>query len=127
ATDWVEGGWDPDQSVALACRLKAEGADLIDVSSGALVPVATIPVGKGFQVPLAAKIRREAAIPTGAVGMITEPGDANDVIVGGCADLVFLGRVLLRDPYWALHAAAALDAPQDWPVSYGYAVRRHAR
>ena len=102
ATDWAEGGWDVDQSVVLARRLKELGVDLIDVSSGALVPKARIPVGKGYQVPFARKIRDEADIMTGAVGMITEPSHANEIITGGDADLVFLARELLRQPYWAI-------------------------
>jgi 2,4-dienoyl-CoA reductase-like NADH-dependent reductase (Old Yellow Enzyme family) len=127
ATDWADGGWDADQSVALARRLKALGVDLIDVSSGALVPKARIPVGKGYQVPFARKIRCEADIMTGAVGMITEAGHANEIITGGDADLVFLGRELLRQPYWALQAEHELGAEPSWPTSYGYAVRRRAR
>jgi 2,4-dienoyl-CoA reductase-like NADH-dependent reductase (Old Yellow Enzyme family) len=127
ATDWVEGGWDVAQSVALARELKRRGVDLIDVSSGALVPKANIPVAKGYQVPLARRIREEAGIPTGAVGLITEPRHANEILTGGDADLVFLGRELLREPYWPLKAAAELDAEPDWPRSYGYAVRRRPR
>ena len=127
ATDWVDGGWDEDQSVVLARRLKELGVDLIDVSSGALVPKARIPVGKGYQVPLARKIRDEAEIMTGAVGMITEPAHANEIITGGDADLVFIGRELLRQPYWALRAEHELGAEPCWPTSYGYAVRRRAK
>ncbi len=100
ATDWADGGWDADQSVVLARRLKELGVDLIDVSSGALTPKARIPVAKGFQVPFARKIRDEAEIKTGAVGMITEPAHANEIITEGDADLVFIGRELLRQPYW---------------------------
>jgi 2,4-dienoyl-CoA reductase-like NADH-dependent reductase (Old Yellow Enzyme family) len=127
ATDWAEGGWDVEQSAALARALKPEGVDLIDVSSGGLVPTAKIPVARGYQVPLAAQVRREADILTGAVGLITEPEQANEVIQRGCADLVFLGRALLREPYWALRAEAALDGEQQWPISYGYAVTRRDR
>jgi 2,4-dienoyl-CoA reductase-like NADH-dependent reductase (Old Yellow Enzyme family) len=127
ATDWADGGWDADQSVVLARRLKALGVDLIDVSSGALVPKARIPVGKGYQVPFARKIRCEADIMTGAVGMITEPEHANQIITEGDADLVFLGRELLRQPYWALAAEHELDAEPNWPTPYGYAVRRRAK
>ena len=101
ATDWVDGGWDIEQSVILARRLKQLGVDLIDVSSGALVPTARIPVGKGYQVPLARQIRDEAEIKTGAVGLITEPQQANEIVTGGDADMVFVGRELLREPYWA--------------------------
>jgi 2,4-dienoyl-CoA reductase-like NADH-dependent reductase (Old Yellow Enzyme family) len=127
ATDWVEGGWDADDSVALAKALGPRGVDLIDVSSGALVPYARIPVGKGFQVPFARKLRDEAGIKTGAVGMITEVEHANGIITGGDADLVFLARELLREPYWALKAEQALGAEPSWPIPYGYAVKRRAR
>jgi 2,4-dienoyl-CoA reductase-like NADH-dependent reductase (Old Yellow Enzyme family) len=127
ATDWAEGGWDPDRSVALSCRLKGLGVDLIDVSSGGLVPKARIPVGKGYQVPFARRIRDEAGILTGAVGMITEPQHANEIIIGGDADLVCLARELLRQPYWTLRAQQALGAEPTWPIQYGYAVRRRAK
>ena len=106
ATDWADGGWDVEQSVVLARHLKDLGVDLIDVSSGALVPKARIPVGKGYQVPFARKIRDEAGIMTGAVGLITEPRHANEIVTGGDADLVFLARELLREPYWALEGPA---------------------
>jgi 2,4-dienoyl-CoA reductase-like NADH-dependent reductase (Old Yellow Enzyme family) len=127
ATDWVEGGWDVDQSVILAQRLKALGIDLIDVSSGALTPTARIPVGKGYQVPLARQIRNEAKIMTGAVGLITEAGHANEIITAGDADLVFIARELLREPYWAIKAQAELGEEPSWPVPYGYAVKRRAK
>ena len=127
ATDWVEGGWDIEQSVVLAGELKRIGVDLIDVSSGALVPKAQIPVSRGFQVPLARRIRDEAGICTGAVGLITEPQHANEIITGGDADLVFIGRELLREPYWALKAQQALGAEPSWPIPYGYAVKRRAK
>ena len=125
ATDWVDGGWDIEQSVVLASRLKELGIDLIDVSSGALIPKARIPVAKGFQVPFAARIR-ETGIMTGAVGLITEPTHANEIVTGGDADLVFIGRELLRDPYWALNAQHELGGEPVWPTPYGYAVRRRA-
>jgi 2,4-dienoyl-CoA reductase-like NADH-dependent reductase (Old Yellow Enzyme family) len=127
ATDWVEGGWDLEQSVALSRRLKDVGVDLIDVSSGALVPQARIPVAKGYQVPFARTIRGEANILTGAVGLITEPRQANEIVTGGDADLVFLARELLREPYWALKAQQGLGAEPSWPTPYGYAVKRRAR
>lgn len=127
ATDWAEGGWDADQSVVLAKQLKELGIDLIDVSSGALVPNARIPVGKGYQVPLARKIRDESAIKTGAVGLITETSYANEIVTGGDADLVFIARELLREPYWALKAYQELGAEAPWPISYGYAVKRRAK
>jgi 2,4-dienoyl-CoA reductase (NADPH2) len=124
ATDWVEGGWDLAQSIALAKGLKSVGVEVIDTSSGALVPKATIPVGKNYQVPFAAAIRKEAGIMTGAVGMITEPDQASEIITSGSADLVFLAREMLREPYWALKAQQALNQDPNWPVQYGYAVRR---
>lgn len=127
ATDWVEGGWDIDQSVILSQHLKNRGVDLIDCSSGALVPKARIPVAKGYQVPFARRIRHEAGIRTGAVGMITELQHANEIITGGDADLVFLARELLREPYWALKALQALGGEPPWPISYGYAVRRRPK
>lgn len=124
ATDWVEGGWDVEQSVALARKLEPLGVDLIDVSSGAIVPVAKIPVGRGFQVPLARQIRAEASIATGAVGLITEAAHANEIITSGDADLVFIGREMLREPYWAIKAAQELGGDPPWPIPYGYAVKR---
>jgi 2,4-dienoyl-CoA reductase-like NADH-dependent reductase (Old Yellow Enzyme family) len=127
ATDWVEGGWDAEQSVILAHRLKDLGIDLIDVSSGGLMPKARIPVGKGYQVPFARRIRDEVKILTGAVGLITEAGYANEIITGGDADLVFIARELLREPYWALKAQSELGAEPSWPIPYGYAVRRRAK
>lgn len=127
ATDWADGGWDVAQSVALAKQLKALGVDLIDVSSGALVPKVRIPVGKGYQVPFARTIRHEAGVLTGAVGLITEAGHANEIVTAGDADLVFLARELLREPYWALKAEQELGADPSWPVPYGYAVKRRAK
>lgn len=118
ATDWSEGGWSPDDSVALGGLLRAHGVDLVDVSSGGLVPHAKIPVGPGFQTPFAARIRAEAAVPTAAVGMITDPHQANAIVAEGQADLVFLAREMLRDPYWPLHAAAVLGESSSWPVQY---------
>ena len=127
ATDWVEGGWDVAQSVVLAARLKELGIDLIDVSSGALTPKARIPVAKGYQVPFARQIRDEAEIMTGAVGLITEAAYANEIITGGDADLVFIARELLREPYWALKAQSELGEDPSWPIQYGYAVKRRAK
>ncbi|HTU24979.1 MAG TPA: NADH:flavin oxidoreductase/NADH oxidase [Pirellulales bacterium] len=127
ATDWAEGGWDVDQSVVLARLLKEIGIDLIDISSGALVPRVRIPVGRGYQVPFARRIRCEAGVMTAAVGMITEPKHANEIIISGDADLVLLARELLREPYWALKAEQELGAEPTWPISYGYAVQRRAR
>jgi 2,4-dienoyl-CoA reductase-like NADH-dependent reductase (Old Yellow Enzyme family) len=118
ATDWAEGGWTADESVELARRLREHGVDLVDVSSGGQVPNAKIPVGPGFQVRFAARIRKEAGIPTAAVGMITEPQQAADIVAHGEADIVLLARQMLRDPYWPLHAAAALGEMASWPVQY---------
>jgi 2,4-dienoyl-CoA reductase-like NADH-dependent reductase (Old Yellow Enzyme family) len=127
ATDWADGGWDVEQSVVLARHLNELGVDLIDVSSGALVPKARIPVGKGYQVPFARKIRHEAGIMTGAVGLITEARQANEIVTSGDADLVFLARELLREPYWTLNAQQELGVEPSWPTPYGYAVKRRAR
>ncbi len=118
ATDWAEGGWTEDESVRLALLMREAGVDLLDVSTGGMVPNAQIPAGPGFQVPFAARIRRETGIATAAVGLITEPAQANAIIAAGEADLVLLGRQMLRDPYWPLHAAAALGAETSWPVQY---------
>lgn len=127
ATDWVEGGWDIEQSIKLAIALKKCGVDLIDASSGALVPYAKIPVGPSYQVPFASAIRAEAEIMTGAVGLITEPHQANEIITSGKADLVFVGREFLREPYWGLKAEQALGQEAKWPTPYGYAIKRHKR
>ncbi len=129
ATDWSESGrgWDVEQSVELAKRLKDLGVDVIDVSSGGTLPTARIPLAKGYQVPFARRIREEAGILTGAVGLITEPQHADEIITGGDADLVFLARELLREPYWALKAQHALGEEPAWPTPYGYAVKRRAR
>jgi 2,4-dienoyl-CoA reductase-like NADH-dependent reductase (Old Yellow Enzyme family) len=118
STDWVEGGWDLSQSIDLCRELKKIGVDLIDCSSGALVPYAKIPVGPGFQVPFAASIRKEADIPTGSVGMITQPAQAEQIIATGQADAVLLAREMLRDPNWPLHAAHALGVDMPWPGQY---------
>ncbi|OJW07117.1 MAG: oxidoreductase [Planctomycetales bacterium 71-10] len=126
ATDWAEGGWDVEQSVELARRLKALGVDLIDCSSGALVPHVKIPVGPGYQVPFARRLRKEAGIATGAVGLITDPKQAEKIVDDGDADLVLLGRELLRDPYWVLNAMQAAGREAPWPVPYGY-VFKHRR
>lgn len=127
ATDWADGGWDVEQSVVLSQQLKQLGVDLIDVSSGALVPKVRIPVSKGYQVPFARTIRHEAGMLTGAVGLITEAGHANEIVTAGDADLVFIARELLREPYWALKTEQELGAESSWPTPYGYAVKRRAR
>lgn len=118
ATDWAEGGWTPDESVELARKLREHGVDLVDVSSGGLVPHAKIPVGPGFQAPFAERVRKEAGVPTAAVGLITEPKQANEIVARGQADIVLLAREMLRDPYWAVHAAEALGEKTSWPVQY---------
>ncbi len=118
ATDWTEGGWNIDESVKLAAQLKAMGVDLIDCSSGGNVPHAKIPVGAGYQTAFAEKIRREAGIMTGAVGMITDPVQAEHIIQTGQADAVIMAREFLRDPYFPLRAAHELDQPIAWPVQY---------
>lgn len=127
ATDWAEGGWDIEQSVALASALQKLGVDLMDVSSGALVPRVRIPVAKGYQVQFARRIRDDVGIKTGAVGLITDPHYANEIITGGDADLVLIGRELLRNPYWALEAQHELGEEPAWPEQYGYAVRRRTK
>jgi 2,4-dienoyl-CoA reductase-like NADH-dependent reductase (Old Yellow Enzyme family) len=127
ATDWVDGGWDIEQSIVLCKQLKALGVDLIDVSSGGATPDAKIPVAKGYQVPLARRIRDEAEIRTGGVGLITDPQFADEIITSGQADLVFIGRELLREPYWALKAQHSMSVEPAWPIQYGYAVKRRAR
>jgi len=118
ASDWVEGGWDADQSVELCRRLKALGVDMIDCSSGGMVPNASIPAGPGYQTPFAERIRSEAGIATAAVGFITAAEQAEHILRNGQADAVFLARELLRDPYWPLHAAAALRVDVEWPPQY---------
>ncbi|ALC15911.1 2,4-dienoyl-CoA reductase [Desulfuromonas soudanensis] len=118
ATDWAPDGWDMDQSVLLARQLKALGVDLIDCSSGAVVPQESIPAGPGFQVPFAARIRAETGLATGAVGFILEPAQAEQIVATGQADVVLLARQLLRDPYWPLHAARALEEEAPWPNQY---------
>lgn len=121
ATDWLEGGWDEDQSVALARLLPVAGADLVDCSSGALAPQARIPAAPGFQVRFAERIRKESGILTAAVGLITEPTHASAIIANGQADLILLARQMLRDPYWPLHAAKRLQQPATLPVQYARA------
>ena len=121
ATDWVEGGWTADDSVRLAGLLRDAGVDLVDVSSGGNAP-AEIPLEPGYQVPFAARIRAEAGVPTGAVGLITEPKQAEEVVAGGSADAVLLARAILRDPHWALRAAHELGVEVGegvhWPKQY---------
>jgi 2,4-dienoyl-CoA reductase-like NADH-dependent reductase (Old Yellow Enzyme family) len=118
ATDWTEGGWEIEQSVALARVLKEHGVDLIDCSSGGNVSGATIPTGPGYQVPFAERIRSEAGIATGAVGQITSAPQADQIVRTGQADMVLLARQMLRDPYWPLHAADELGEAVTWPPQY---------
>ncbi|NKJ19799.1 NADH:flavin oxidoreductase/NADH oxidase [Dyella sp. SG609] len=118
ATDWHEGGWDIEQSVRLARELPALGVDLVDVSSGGLVPHVKIPLGPGYQVPFAARIRREAGIATGAVGLITEAEQAARIVEQDDADIVLIARESLRDPYFPRRAAQQLGASIDAPVQY---------
>ncbi|HEY1159425.1 MAG TPA: NADH:flavin oxidoreductase/NADH oxidase [Terracidiphilus sp.] len=140
ATDWAEtvapgdsssslgrkGGWNIEESVQLACLFRDHGVDLVDVSSGGQIPNAQIPLGPGYQVGFAARIRREANIPTAAVGLITDAAQANEIVAQGHADLIFLARALLSDPYFPLHAAATLGEPASWPVQYLRAAPRHS-
>lgn len=118
ATDWNEGGWDIEQSVELCRRLKALGIDLVDVSSGGALPGVRIPFSPGYQVGFAATIRREAGIATGAVGLITEPVQAETILSTGQADIVLLAREMLRDPYWPRRAAQVLGEKIKPPVQY---------
>jgi len=118
ATDWAEGGWDVEQSVELARKLKPLGVDLVDCSSGGNLANATIPLGPGYQTPFAEKIRREASVFTGTVGLITDPVQADHIIRNRQADVTLLAREMLRDPYWPLHAARELGHAAAWPVQY---------
>ncbi len=122
ATDWAEGGWDLSQSIELSKALKQIGVDMIDVSSGGAVANAKMDIHPGYQVPFARAIRQQAGIATGAVGLITEAVQAEQIVADGDADCVFLARALLRDPYWPLHAAAALGVAVEWPDQYKRAV-----
>jgi 2,4-dienoyl-CoA reductase-like NADH-dependent reductase (Old Yellow Enzyme family) len=117
-TDWTEGGWDIEQSIELSKSLKDEGVDLMDCSSGAILPGIKIPIAPSYQVPFAAAIRERAGMMTGAVGSITQTEQANEILESGKADLTLLAREMLREPYWAIKAGV------EWPIQYGYAVRR---
>jgi 2,4-dienoyl-CoA reductase-like NADH-dependent reductase (Old Yellow Enzyme family) len=118
SVDWFPGGWDIEQSIELARLVSPLGVDLIDCSSGGIAPGEPIPFGPGYQTALAERVRREAGILTGTVGMITSPFQADHIIRNGQADLVLLARELLRDPYWPLRAARELGYPAPWPVQY---------
>lgn len=118
ATDWVDGGWDLEQSVELARAVAPLGVDVVDCSSGGIVPDARIPAGPGFQVPFAREIRKRANVATAAVGMITAPTQAEEILDRGDADLILLARQFLREPYWPLRAAKELGVEADWPDQY---------
>ena len=118
ATDWAEDGWNLQSSMALAAQLRLRKVDLVDVSSGGLVPGVKIPVGPGYQTHFSEQIRRHTGVMTGTVGMITEPAQADHILRTGQADLVLMAREFLRDPYWALHAADDLGQKIAWPVQY---------
>lgn len=118
ATDWAEGGWDINEAIKLSFLLKTHGVDLIDCSSGGLVPYAKIPLGPGYQVAFAERIKKETGILTGAVGMITEAQQAENILAKGEADLVLIARESLRTPYFAFHAAQVLNDDIEWPLQY---------
>jgi 2,4-dienoyl-CoA reductase-like NADH-dependent reductase (Old Yellow Enzyme family) len=118
ATDWAEGGWSPEESVKLSAILKEKGVDLIDVSSGGNVPYQQIPLFPGYQVQFAEQIKKETGVLTGAVGLITEAEQAEDIVASSKADLIFLARELLRDPYFPMHAAEALGDDLKWADQY---------
>ena len=118
ATDWVDGGWSIDDSVQLGLQLQPLGVDLIDCSSAAIVPDIRVPAGAGYQVPLADRVRKDGGVMSGAVGMITAPEQADQIIRNRQADVVFLARELLRDPYWPLRAAFELQQQGPWPSQY---------
>jgi 2,4-dienoyl-CoA reductase-like NADH-dependent reductase (Old Yellow Enzyme family) len=126
ATDWTDGGWDLEQTIELSRRLKDLGVDAIDCSSGGNVENAKIPVGPGYQVPFSQRVRRDAGIATAAVGMITDPAQADQIVRNGEADIVLLARELLRDPYWPLRAARELGQAMSWPAQYLRAAPRDA-
>jgi 2,4-dienoyl-CoA reductase-like NADH-dependent reductase (Old Yellow Enzyme family) len=124
ATDWAEGGWSPEESVLLSGILKTKGIDLVDSSSGGLAAHQQIPVGPGYQVPFAEAIKQQTGVLTGAVGLITEAAQAEEILQKDQADLIFMARELLRDPYFALHAAFTLGEEQQWPAQYDRAKPR---
>lgn len=133
ATDWLSEnrsdgreGWTGEDTVRLAKELQTRGVDLLDVSTGGMARDAKIPAGPDYQVPFAAQARNATGIPTGAVGLITEPQQAEEIVAAGRADAVFLGRELLRNPYWPRHAALTLGAEPRWPDQYSYVLRRRA-
>lgn len=125
ATDWAEGGWTAAESVKLSAILKDKGVDLIDCSTAGLVSWQKIPAGPGFQVPFAEQIKKETGILTGAVGLLTEAAQMEEIVAGGKADLVLIARESLRDPYFPLHAAQQLDVDLPWPNQYDRAKHQH--
>ncbi len=118
ATDWIEGGWTADETVDLCRALKTLGVDLADISTAGLVPTARIPAGPGFQTEFAARVKNEIGLPTAAVGLITAPAQADHIVRSGQADVVLIGREILRNPYWPLEAAQALGQSIGWPKQY---------
>lgn len=122
ATDWIPGGWDGDDTVRLARLLIQHGVDLLDCSSGAVTPDAVIPFAPGFQVPFAERVKRESELASGAVGGIREAALAESIVAEGRADVVMLGRELLRDPYWPMRAAQQLGLKPHWPPQYAWAI-----
>jgi 2,4-dienoyl-CoA reductase-like NADH-dependent reductase (Old Yellow Enzyme family) len=118
ATDWVDGGWDVESSVTFAREAAARGVDLVDVSSAGNDPRQAVEAGPGYQVPFAARVRTGAGVPTGAVGLITEPKQAEEIVAEGSADVVLLARAFLREPHWVLRAAHELGVDVDWPRQY---------
>ncbi|SHG02117.1 NADH:flavin oxidoreductase/NADH oxidase [Streptoalloteichus hindustanus] len=129
ATDWLSEneadereGWTGEDTVRLAKELQAHGVDLLDTSSGGIAPDARIPVGPGYQTPFATRVRERVGLPVGTVGLVTRPEQAEEIIASGQADVVLLGRELLRDPYWPRRAALALDGDAGWPNQYAWAI-----
>lgn len=118
ATDWVDGGWSLEETAQLSKSFAAEGVDLVDVSSGGMVPDAKVRIGPSYQVPFSERIRKDSGLPVGAVGMVTDPKEAERIVADACADLVFLGRALLADPYWPVHAAQSLGVAGAWPRTH---------
>ncbi|MGI4750814.1 MAG: NADPH dehydrogenase NamA [Janthinobacterium lividum] len=125
ATDWAEGGWTAEESVKLSAILKEKGVDLIDCSTAGLVSWQKIPAGPGFQVPFAEQIKKETGILTGAVGLLTEAKQMEEILASGKADLILIARESLRDPYFPLHAAQELGVDLSWPVQYDRAKHQH--
>ena len=118
ATDWVEGGWDAEQSIELAKLVKSLGVDLVDCSSGGNASHAKVPIGPGYQTAFAERIRREAEVLTGSVGLITTATQADHIVVSGQADAVLIAREMLRDPYFPMRAARELGQEMTWPAQY---------